>query len=79
VRPSGFDSRIHGPPNFPESRTIPVGRRGAGGEVIQPNWPAFPKLADCMIAAAAIRCNAKLATINAPDFRTMVQHGLILL
>jgi len=36
-------------------------------------------LADCMIAAVAIRCNAKLATINASDFQAFVQHGLILL
>jgi predicted nucleic acid-binding protein len=35
-------------------------------------------LADCMIAAVAIRCGAKLATINATDFRPLVQHGLIL-
>jgi predicted nucleic acid-binding protein len=36
-------------------------------------------LADCMIAAVAIRCNAKLATINGSDFQGLVQHGLSLL
>jgi len=36
-------------------------------------------LADCMIAAVAIRCNAKLATMNSLDFRTLVPYGLILL
>lgn len=35
-------------------------------------------LADCMIAAAAIRCGAKLATINTSDFQPFVQHGLTL-
>jgi predicted nucleic acid-binding protein len=35
-------------------------------------------LADCMIAAVAIRCGAKLATINTPDFQPFVQHGLVL-
>ena len=35
-------------------------------------------LADCMIAAVAIRCAAKLATSNAADFQPLVQHGLIL-
>lgn len=35
-------------------------------------------LADCMIAAVAIRCEAKLATINSSDFQPLVQHGLIL-
>jgi len=35
-------------------------------------------LADCMIAAVAIRCGAKLATINAADFQPFTPHGLAL-
>jgi predicted nucleic acid-binding protein len=35
-------------------------------------------LADCMIAAVAIRCSAKLATVNTSDFKPFVQHGLVL-
>lgn len=35
-------------------------------------------LADCMIAAVAIRCGAKLATINLTDFQPFVSHGLVL-
>jgi predicted nucleic acid-binding protein len=35
-------------------------------------------LADCMIAAVAIRCGAKLATVNSHDFHPLVAHGLIL-
>jgi predicted nucleic acid-binding protein len=35
-------------------------------------------LADCMISAVAIRCGAKLATINTPDFQPFVQYGLAL-
>ena len=35
-------------------------------------------LADCMIAAVAIRCGAKLATINTADFQPLIQHGLAL-
>src|SRR2546423_14062449 len=36
-------------------------------------------LADCMIAAAAIRCSAKLATINSADFQSFIQYGLVLI
>lgn len=35
-------------------------------------------LADCMIAAVAIRCGAKLATLNTGDFQPLTNHGLIL-
>ena len=35
-------------------------------------------LADCMIAAVAIRCGAKPATINTSDFQPFVQSGLML-
>jgi predicted nucleic acid-binding protein len=35
-------------------------------------------LADCMIAAVAIRCGARMATINAADFQPFTKHGLTL-
>jgi predicted nucleic acid-binding protein len=35
-------------------------------------------LADCMIAAVAIRCGAKLATLNVSDFQPLTAHGLAL-
>jgi predicted nucleic acid-binding protein len=35
-------------------------------------------LADCMIAAIAIRCSAKLATLNQGDFQRFTQYGLAL-
>jgi len=36
-------------------------------------------LADCMIAAVAIRCGAKLATGNIADFQMLLQYGLTLI
>ena len=35
-------------------------------------------LADFLIAAVALRCQARLATINEADFKPFVQHGLTL-
>jgi len=35
-------------------------------------------LADCMIAAVAIRCGAPLATVNLSDFQPLTRFGLIL-
>ncbi len=35
-------------------------------------------LADCMVAAVAIGCGAKLATVNTSDFQPFIQHGLAL-
>ena len=33
-------------------------------------------LADCMVAAVAMRCGAQLATFNAGDFQPLTSHGL---
>jgi predicted nucleic acid-binding protein len=35
-------------------------------------------LADCMIEAVAMRCGAKLATLNAADFQPLTGQGLLL-
>jgi predicted nucleic acid-binding protein len=33
-------------------------------------------MADCMIAAIAIRCGARFASLNRADFQPLVSHGL---
>ncbi len=35
-------------------------------------------LADCQIAAVALRCDARIATVNASDFTPFQTHGLSL-
>jgi predicted nucleic acid-binding protein len=35
-------------------------------------------LADCQIAAVALRCNASIATGNTQDFAPFQPHGLVL-
>ena len=35
-------------------------------------------LADCQIAAVALRCDARLATVNLLDFTPFQNHGLTL-
>ena len=35
-------------------------------------------LADCMIAAVAMRCGARLAALKAGDFQPLTSHGLVL-
>lgn len=35
-------------------------------------------LADCQIAAVALRCSASVATGNTPDFAPFQNHGLVL-
>ena len=36
-------------------------------------------LVDCLIAATAIRCNARFATLNRSDFAPFIAHGLDLI
>ena len=36
-------------------------------------------LADCLIAAVALRCRARLATNNVADFKAFAEHGVELL
>ena len=49
------------------------------GHVFHKTGRRSRSLADCLIAATAIRHHATLATVNRSDFEIMVSHGLKLL
>lgn len=49
-----------------------------GAELFNLTGRRSRSLADCLIAAVAMRCGAKLATGNRADFQPFVSHGLIL-
>jgi predicted nucleic acid-binding protein len=50
--------------------------RGADEHLFNQTGRRSRSLADCMIAAVAIRCGARLATLNAGDFQPVTAHGL---
>jgi len=49
-----------------------------GAELFNATGRRSRSLADCLIAAVALRLRARVATANADDFQLLVPHGLVL-
>jgi predicted nucleic acid-binding protein len=63
---------------FPNPEPLLPGDAALAARLFNQTGRRSRTLADCMIAAVAIRCSAKLATVNTADFQPMVQYGLAL-
>lgn len=64
---------------FPNPEPFLAADAALAGNLFNQTGRRSRSLADCMIAAVAIRCGAKLATINAADFQPFIQLGLTLI
>jgi predicted nucleic acid-binding protein len=63
---------------FPDPEPFLATDAGVAANLFNRKGRRSRSLADCMIAAVAIRCGAKLATINTADFQRLTKHGLTL-
>jgi predicted nucleic acid-binding protein len=63
---------------FPEIEPMTPADAAKGAELFNGTGRRSRSLADCLIAAVALRRGARLATANLDDFRPFVQHGLTL-
>ena len=63
---------------FPNPEPLLVADAALAASLFNQTGRRSRSLADCMIAAVAIRCGAKLATIDTADFQPFFQHGLVL-
>ena len=68
------EERKKAPPPMPPRALAGTGRNAA--TLFNATGRRSRSLQDCMIAAAAIRANAELATIDVKDFRRFEQFGL---
>jgi predicted nucleic acid-binding protein len=63
---------------FPQPEPLLADDAALAAQLFNQTGRRSRSLADCMIAAVAIRCGAKLATSNIADFQPFTVHGLVL-
>jgi predicted nucleic acid-binding protein len=63
---------------FPEIEAMTPADALKGAQLFNATGRRFRSLADCLIAATALRVGARMATVNVDDFRPFVPHGLTL-
>jgi predicted nucleic acid-binding protein len=61
---------------FPKVEALLPADAEKGAELFNLTGRRSRSLADCLIAAVALRCGAQLATGNRQDFLPLVPHGL---
>jgi len=63
---------------FPSPEPFLASDASRAAELFNATGRRSRSLADCQIAAVALRCNARIATINVSDFTIFQSHGLTL-
>ncbi len=63
---------------FPEIEAMKPADSAKGAELFNATGRRSRSLADCLIAATALRVRARMATAIIDDFRPFVPHGLTL-
>jgi predicted nucleic acid-binding protein len=63
---------------FPEIEAMTPADSLKGAELFNGTGRRSRSLADCLIAATALRVSARMATADVDDFRPFVPHGLTL-
>lgn len=64
---------------FPEPEPFLASDAVRAAELFNATGRRSRSLADCQIAAVALRCDARVATVDASDFSLFQSHGLTLM
>jgi predicted nucleic acid-binding protein len=74
--PLGADERALAHALFSAVEPLLAADAERGAELFNLTGRRARSLADCLIAAVAMRCGARMATGNRADFQPMTEHGL---